>query len=243
MNTELMIIVRDFCEHALISLNKDYHNYFIYTKGEKSEILKHFNDYDLDRIIEKIICDLFLNGKVTLFFNLYNGKLLLSESDTDKGKNVLIKKIKWDNRIISNCRRKKIIKRLKKLRFPSADIDYNDKNYSRNLMYINELINDEVINLTYDFVYLTNNEKKYTNIYSIYSIIRMRKKQALLVNYVVNQFSDSLQKALNLADNDNIIFNGLTIETLDKLENQLLTGNVTLKEITNNLFNRINISN
>ena len=64
MNTELVIIMREFCEHALISLNKDYHNYFVYTKGSKSKISKYFDYYDLDKIIEELIYKLFLNGNI-----------------------------------------------------------------------------------------------------------------------------------------------------------------------------------
>ena len=70
MNTELAIIMREFCEHALISLNKDYHNYFVYTKGSKSKISKYFNYYDLDRIMEELIYKLFLNGSIKLYFYL-----------------------------------------------------------------------------------------------------------------------------------------------------------------------------
>jgi hypothetical protein len=72
----------------------------------------------------------------------------------------------------------------------------------------------------------------------------MRKKQVLMVNYVVDLFNNSVKKALNITDeDDNIIFNGLTIETLNKLEEKLLTGSDSLKNITHYLFKCINIEN
>ena len=68
------------------------------------------------------------------------------------------------------------------------------------------------------------------------------KKQLIMVNYVVKLFNDSIKEALKIDDeDDNLIFNGLTMETLDELENKLLLGSDTLKNITDCLFNRINI--
>ena len=71
----------------------------------------------------------------------------------------------------------------------------------------------------------------------------MRKKQLITVNYVVKLFNDSVKEALKIDDvDDNLIFNGLTMDTLNELENKLLSGSDTLKNITDCLFNRINIA-
>lgn len=242
MNTELVIVMRDFCEHALISLNKDYHNYFTYTKGSKSIISKYFNFYDLDRIIEELIYKLFLKGNVKLYFYLEKNKLYLSEKKKNTGNIVLVKTFKWNVNFLSDYKRKKIINRLKKLDSSNFKQDYTDKNYSRNYLYVNELVNNEVLKLTKDFLYLSINEKNYTDIYYVYSLIRMRKKQLLMVNYVVKLFNDSVKEALKINDiEDNLVFNGLTMDTLNELENQLLSGSDSLKNITDCLFNRINI--
>ena len=115
MNTELVIVMRDFCEHALISLSKDYRNYFVYTKGSKSKILKYFNFYDLDGIIEELIYKLFLNGNIKLYFYLEKNKLYLSEKKNDTGNIILVKNFKWNLSFLSEHKRKKIVKRLKKL--------------------------------------------------------------------------------------------------------------------------------
>jgi hypothetical protein len=244
MNTELVIVTRDFCRHALISLNKDYHNYFVYTKGSKSKISKYFNFYDLDRIIEELIYKLFLNGNIKLYFYLKKNKLYLSEKKNDTCNIVLEKTFKWNLSFLSNTNRKKIINRLKKLDSSKFGHDYTEKNYLRNSLYVNELVNNEVLNLTKDFLYLSINEKNYTDIYYVYSLIRMRKKQLLMVNYVVKLFNDSVKEALKIDDvEDNLVFNGLTMDTLNELENRLLSGSDTLKNITNCLFNTINIEN
>ena len=133
--------------------------------------------------------------------------------------------------------------RLKKLNSSNFKQDCTDKNYSRNYLYVNELVNNEVLKLTKDFLYLSINDKNYTDIYYIYSLIRMRKKQLIMVNYVVKLFNDSVKEALKVDDiDDNLIFNGLTMETLNELENKLLSGSDTLKNITDCLFNKINIT-
>lgn len=241
MNTELAIVMRDFCEHALILLSKDYHNYFVYTKGSKSKISKYFNFYDLERIIEELIYKLFLNGNVKLYFYLEKNKLYLSEKKNDTGNIILVKNFKWNLSFLSENNRKKIVKRLKKLDSLNFKQDYTDKNYSRNYLYVNELVNNEVLKSTKDFLYLSINERNYTDIYYVYSLIRMRKKQLLMVNYVVNLFNDSVKEALKIDDvDDNLVFNGLTMNTLNELENKLLSGSDTLKNITDCLFNRIN---
>lgn len=243
MNTELAIIMREFCEHALISLNKDYLNYFVYTKGSKSKISKYFNYYDLDRIMEELIYKLFLNGSIKLYFYLEKNKLHLSEKKNSNGNIVLVKTFKWNLSFLSAHKRKKLINRLKKLDSSNFKYDYTDKNYSRNYLYVNELINNEVLKSTKDFLYLSINEKNYTDIYYVYSLIRMRKKQLITVNYVVKLFNDSVKEALKIDDvDDNLIFNGLTMDTLNELENKLLSGSDTLKNITDCLFNRINIA-
>lgn len=241
MNTELVIVMRDFCEHALISLSKDYRNYFVYTKGSKSKILKYFNFYDLDRIIEELIYKLFLNGNIKLYFYLEKNKLYLSEKKNDTGNIILVKNFKWNLSFLSEHKRKKIVKRLKKLDSSNFKQDYTDKNYYRNYLYVNELVNNEVLKSTKDFLYLSINERNYTDIYYVYSMIRMRKKQLLMVNYVVKLFNDSVKEALKIDDiDDNLVFNGLTMDTLNELENKLLSGSDTLKNITDCLFNRIN---
>ena len=239
---ELTMVMRDFCEHALISLNNDYHNYFIYTKGTDSNISKYFDFYDLRQIIEELIYKLFLNGKIKLYFYLNNDKLDLFEKMIDNGNLVLVKTIKWDSSIISESKRKKIIKKLKSLDSSKIQQNYNDKNYSRNFLYINELVRNEILSLTKDFLYSSFDEKNYTDIYHVYSLIRMKKKQLLMVNYVINVFNNSIKEALQINDkNDNIIFNGITMDTLNKLEEQLLSGSETLKKITDCLYSRTNL--
>lgn len=243
MNTELVIIMREFCEHALISLSKDYHNYFVYTKGSKSEISKYFDYYDLDKIIEELIYKLFLNGNIKLYFCLEKNKLYLSEKKNNNGNIVLVKKFKWNLSFLPEYKRRKLINRLKKLDPSNFKQDYTDKNHSRNYLYVNELTNNEVLKSTKDFLYLSINNKNYTDIYYVYSLIRMRKKQLIMVNYVVKLFNDSVKEALKIDDvDDNLIFNGLTMETLNELENKLLSGSDTLKNITDCLFNKINIA-
>lgn len=239
MNNELVIIMRDFCKHALISLNKDCDNYFVYTKGSKSKISKYLNYYDLDRIIEELIYKLFLNGSVKLYFCLEKNRLYLSEKKNNSDNIVLVKIFKWNLYFLSEYKRKKLIKKMKKLDSSNFKQDYTDKNYSRNYLYVNELVNNEVLKLTKDFLYLSINEKNYTDIYYVYSLIRMRKKQLLMVNYVVKLFSDSVKEALKIDDvDDNLVFNGLTMDTLNELENKLLSGSDTLKNITDCLFNQ-----
>ena len=195
----------------------------------------------MDRIIEELIYKLFLNGNIKLYFYLEKNKLYLSEKKNDTGNIILVKNFKWNLSFLSEHKRKKIVKRLKKLDSSNFKQDYTDKNYSRNYLYVNELVNNEVLKSTKDFLYLSINERNYTDIYYVYSLIRMRKKQLLMVNYVVKLFNDSVKEALKIDDvDDNLVFNGLTMDTLNELENKLLSGSDTLKNITNCLFNRIN---
>ena len=162
----------------------------------------------------------------------YPAKYAYSNSSSS-GNIILVKNFKWNLSFLSEHKRKKIVKRLKKLDSSNFKQDYTDKNYSRNYLYVNELVNNEVLKSTKDFLYLSINERNYTDIYYVYSLIRMRKKQLLMVNYVVKLFNDSVKEALKIDDvDDNFVFNGLTMDTLNELENKLLSGSDTLKNIT-----------
>ena len=165
------------------------------------------------------------------------------EQKNSKGNIVLVKTFKWNLSFLPEYKRRKLIIALKKLDSSNFKQDYTNKNHCRNYLYVNELVNNEVLKSTKDFLYLSINEKNYTDIYYVYSLIRMRKKQLIMVNYVVKLFNDSVKEALKIDDiDDNLIFNGLTMETLNELENKLLSGSDTLKNITDCLFNKINIA-
>ena len=116
--------------------------------------------------------------------------------------------------------------------------DYTDKNYLRNSMYISDVIKNEVLKNTKDFLYLSINEEKYTDIYYVFSLIRMRKKQLLMIEHAIDFFNNCVKDALKLDDDDKIIFDGLTMNILNSLEKQLLSGEKSLNEITTILFER-----
>ena len=236
MGNWISLILRDFCNNALTSLSNE-RNKLIFTKGTKSEIAKHLNYNELTSIINNIIYEIFLNGQVKIYFYLKNDILYLS---TEKGENsILNKKFKWKLNFLSNHKRRKIIKILKNYDSLYKNQDYNDKNYLRNIEYISEQVNNEIFKLTQGFLYLSINEKKYTTFYYVYCIIRMRKNQLLMVNYVVKLFNDAVKKTLDIKDDDdNIIFNGLSMDKLNELEKKLLLGEDTMKNITDCLFNR-----
>lgn len=238
MGSELVIVMRDFCEHALISLCNDYHNYFIFTKGEKTKIIKYIDYYDLDRTIEELIYRIFLKGKIKVYIYLDNDKLYLSETEYRDKQAILQRTFKWNSSIIPERKRKKIIKKINNLDFLKLNQDYTDKTYLRNSMYISDVIKNEVLKNTKDFLYLSINEEKYTDIYYVFSLIRMRKKQLLMIEHAIDFFNNCVKDALKLDDDDKIIFDGLTMNILNSLEKQLLSGEKSLNEITTILFER-----
>lgn len=244
LNTELMIVIRDFCEHALLSLNRDYRNYLTVDNAKDSKILKLIDLDHLDNIITDIMEKMILKGNIYIYFYKSNKKIYIRTTPYEKEKEILKKKIKFPSFIMNNLTRKRMIYKLKNI--DSTKIlgkNVSDVNYARNFVYMSKLANNEVLKITKGIHYNSSNTEIYSDIYHLYSVIRMKRNQLKFVNYIINFINENLNEILELKNKEKILFVGINEETLNNLEEKLLNSSDSLLNISNHLFNNINFEN
>ena len=113
-------------------------------------------------------------------------------------------KIKFPNRIMNCFKRKKILRQLKEMNYPSSD-RYNDNDYPRDSLFIMNLIKAKSEKLTKEYLSV-NNTEKCTDQYILFREIRKRKYQKMLVNHIMDELNKSFHQFLNITDcDDNIV--------------------------------------
>lgn len=145
---------------------------------------------------------------------------------------------------MNNLTRKIMIYKLKNI--DSTKIlgkNVSDVNYARNFVYMSKLANNEVLKITKGIHYNSSNAEIYSDIYHLYSVIRMKRNQLKFVNYIINFLNENLNELLELKNKEKIIFVGINDETLNNLEEKLLNSSDSLLNISNHLFNNINFEN
>ncbi len=228
------LFVRDFVENILLSLNMDYGKYIDFNK--KDSILKTKIDYyNIDNTINHIAYSLLIYGKQTIYFYNKNNKVIVSLNHHKEEKLLGKIKIKFPNRIMNCFKRKKILRQLKEMNYPSSD-SYNDNDYPRDSLFIMNLIKAKSEKLTKEYLSV-NNTEKCTDQYILFREIRKRKYQKMLVNHIMDELNKSFHQFLNITDcDDNIIFISQSLEELNMLEKELISNKKTINEVLKILY-------
>ena len=235
---EYTFFVHDFVENILLSLNLDYHHYIDF--NNKNGILNTKVDcYELDHTVSLIAYNLLINGKQQVFLYDINDKVVISLIYSDKEK--LLRKfvLKFPKQIMSDSKRKNILKKLKKMKY----LDYgscNDEKFPQYNLYIMDLVKRDYDVLTKDFVSIRDSSKSSTDFYYLFREIRKRKSQKILINYIFDKLNYHFHKVFNNLDSDDIIiFKSHSLEELNILEDDLLNNKRTVSEVNKKLNPRI----
>ena len=144
------LFIRDFAENILLSLNMDYRKYIDFNK--KDSMLKTKIDYhNIDNTITHIAYNLLINGKQKIYFYEKNNKAIISLNYHKQEKVIGVVTIKFPNKIMNSFKRKRILRQLKKMNYPKSD-GYIDSNYSRDSLFIMNLIKDKSDKITKDYL-------------------------------------------------------------------------------------------
>ena len=229
------LFIRDFAESILLSLNNDYNEYIKFNKNDG--ILKSKLDYhDIDTTISHIAYSLLLKGKQRIYLYDTGNKIIISLSYYNNEKMIGNFKIKFPNNVINNFRRKKILNQLKKMVYPYSD-KYKDASYSRDMLFIMDLIKKKSDRITRKYLSVNNHSEKCTDQYILFREIRKRKYQKMLVDHIFNELNKQLHLYLNICDKeDNIFFESQSLEELNLMEQDLLNNNKKISEILKILY-------
>lgn len=228
------LFIRDFVENILLSLNMDYRKYIDFNK--KDSMLKTKIDYhNIDNTITHIAYNLLINGKQKIYFYEKNNKAIISLNYHKQEKVIGVVTIKFPNKIMNSFKRKRILRQLKKMNYPRSD-GYVDSNYSRDSLFIMNLIKDKSDKITKEYLSV-NSAEKCTDQYILYREIRKRKYQKTLVNHILDELNKGFHQFLNIKDcDDNIIFLSQSLEELDLLEEELISNKKTSDEVLKILY-------
>lgn len=240
-NFELQKLYENFGNHILISLCKDYNNYFSFNEGNKSKLSKHLNLYRFSEIIETVCYSLIRNGKYKLHYVI----------EQVKNKSVIKFYIKdianydkisfsMPKTVMTNKVRKKILKKLKYLNYNkmisknSGDINkvkLLGEMQKNAVLKIGKMCNPFYIN---NFTYFDY----YTDYYCIYRKAENMIYQRKLVDYVLNEINKTLSILFNLDEKDKINFNGISIIELEDIIADLKEYKTPLPDITTKLYQK-----
>lgn len=236
---EYTLFVRDFVENILLSLNLDYRNYINFSK--KESILKKKVDYhNIDTTISYIAYNMLIKGKQIIYFYEKDNKIIISIDYHKEEKLVGKEKLIFPRKIMSYYKRKKILYKLKRMKFLNNDFNKDDNDMRYNL-FIMDLVKNTSNKITKDYSSISSNTEKYTDQYILYREIRKRKYQKMLVNYIFDKLNMSFHKILSIKDKDDkMIFVSQSLEELNTIEDDLLNNKKNIKEILKILYpNRV----
>lgn len=228
--------VRDFTENILLSLNMNYRNYISFNK-EDSKLKNKIDYHNIDNTIIQIAHSLLINGKQNIYFYDKNNKLIISLDYYKEEKMLGKTKIKMPNKIMNFFKRKRILRQLKKMNYPSGQ-SYNDNDYPRDSLFIINLIKTKSDKLTKEYSSV-NNIEKCTDQYMLFREIRKRKYQKKLVDYIIDELNKKIHQLLDITDSDdNIIFISPSLEELNLAEKELINNRKTIDEVSKILYPR-----
>ena len=234
-NHKLQSFYQTYGEHILINLCKDYHKYFSFNLKEKSKISNHILDYDLSDIIKNVCHNLVKNGEHTIHYKLENDEDYTFIKFTSKPISENKIHFVFPSSIMSNYKRKKTIRKLKKL---NSNQLYNDGLEGvRFISNMKEIADIEVSKLgKHFFIFDYNWSDYYTDYYYVYRKIRQMLEQRKLVDYVLEVINLNLVNIFKLDKSDIILFNGITIDILNKLLDDLKQNNKSVATVLNELY-------
>lgn len=234
-NFEYTMFIRDFAENILLSLNLDYKNYIFFNK-EDGKLKNKLDCYELDQTITHTAYNLVLKGKQRLYIYEKDHKIIVS-LDYYKSEKILGKiDIKLPKKVMTNSKRKRIIRKLKNMNYPVEYKKYPE--YARDNLYVMNLIKIESEKLTKEYVSVNFDSDKCTDKYILYREIRKREYQKILVEYIFLKLNQSFHKYLNVSIDDTLVFNSHTVEELKYMMDDLIYDKKTIKEIRNALYQR-----
>jgi hypothetical protein len=237
-NLQYNLLIRDYAEHILLSLNSNYRNYIKFgnKRGKLSKCLYLDN---FERVISLIACNIFVRGQQKVYIYEKDQKNVIS-LDKHKGEKILsCFTIRFPKKIMCNHKRRKLLKKISKMNYPILSENNNYDDYCRDSLYIMDLIDCDFEKITRKILSVDSRKVKCTDIYILYREIQKRKSQTILVNTIFNKINENLAKSLNIEDeSDVIIFDCMSLEKLNDIEKSLILGNIKVDEVSNMLFKR-----
>lgn len=238
-NYELQSLYQTFGKHILLSLCRDYNNYFTFKLKEKSKLSTHILHYDISEVIIDVCYNLIRNGKYTIY-----SKLEIEEDLTYikfSSNPISNKKIDFifPSDIASNHERKKVIRSLTQL---DSNKIYGDGMKGLKFMSAMKKKADlETGKLGKNFyIYDANWSDYYNEYYYVHRKIREMIAQRKLINYVLDKINLALVDLLKLKKDDIILFNGMSLDSLYNLQDELEKNNRSVNSIYKELHERKN---
>lgn len=240
-NFELEKFYKDFGNHILLSLCKDYNNYFSYKMGKKSKLLKRLSLYRFSEVIENICHSLVETGKYKMYYSIEKkGKEEIINFYSKNINNYDCIIFKMPKIIMSNKKRNNILKKIKLLN-SNKMISENSGNLDR-LKFLSEMQKKaslEIDKMCNPF-YINNSScfDYYTDFYCIYRKAKTMISQRLLIDYVISEINKLLMNLFELDNEDIIVFNGMTLVELNIIIEDLKLYKTPLPDIANKLYQR-----
>lgn len=236
-NYELQSLYQTFGEHILLSLCRDYNNYFTFKLKEKSKLFTHILDYDLSDVIVDVCYNLIRNGKYTIYSKLEKEEELtyikFSSSPITNKKIDFI----FPSDIASNYERKKVIRSLTQL--DSNKIYKDGMKWLKFMSGMKKKADLEIGKLGKNFyIYDANWSDYYNDYYYVHRKIREMIAQRKLIDYVLDKINLALVDIFKLEKDDIILFNGMSLDSLHSLLDELEKNNRSVNSIYKELHER-----
>ena len=240
-NHNLENFYNSYGKYVLISSRLEFNDYFSYELKVKSKLSNALLNLDLYRLFTNICDDLIRNGKAHILFkiskNKKNNESFISIIPNTQFEVPHIKvSFTFPKGILSERERKNTISKLSLLNPINL---YSDLSNMENMRFANEMSKIaelELGKIGEHYFSSQNSFDYYTDYYCIYRLIKLRINQRKLINYVLKTINRVFIKSLQLEDNDNLVFNGTTIERLESMLDELI-DNKSLNDIYKELFN------
>lgn len=244
-NSFYFMFARDFFEGLSYNLVKNYgreDNYLVKVEDQKvkSEVFADVYDMDIiDQKVEEIIRKIFEEDecKVNIIVDNEDEKtnrvyISIGEVEDEQNTKVYSKIILNDKKILNGINKKKIIKELKDSNlykcetYSNEELLYQSEKYKKDKM--------KCIELTKDLYIPLDTPEEITVFYHNYRIIKMKKIQVKYAKYVIDKINNLLEE---IYDKQNIIkYNGIELEYLDKLEEELFNHKISMMDINKKIM-------
>lgn len=244
-NSLYFLFTREFFETLSYNLVKNYgkkNHYLVKVEDQKvkSEIFADiYHRNIIDQKVEKIIRKLFEEDecKVNIIVCHEDEKInrlyiSIGEVENKRNAKVYSKIFLDDKNILNGINKKKIIKELKDSNLYKCETYSNEE-----LLYQNEKYKKDkmkYIELTKDLYIPLDTPEEITVFYHNYRIIKMKKIQVKYAKYVIDKINNLLEE---IYGKQNIIkYNGIGLEYLDKLEEELFNHKMSMMEINKKIM-------
>lgn len=239
------LFTREFFEALSYNLVKNYgkeDHYLVKVEDKKvkSEIFADiYHRNIIDQKVEEIIRKLFEEDecKVNIIFCNEDEKtnriyISIGEVEDEQNTKVYSKIFLDDKNILNEINKKKIIKELKDSNLYKCETYSNEE-----LLYQNEKYKKDkmkYIELTKDLYIPLDTPEEITVFYHNYRILKMKRIQVKYAKYVIDKINNLFEEIYN---KQNIIkYNGIELEYLDKLEEELFNHKMSMMEINKKIM-------